>query len=84
MMAEIADLTERNSHQLALTAKLTEIARDWGVQLDIRYLTTDEIEARKEEFPEWLRRKRNSHAEVQREAAELKSEKAEKAQRSQA
>jgi hypothetical protein len=47
-------------------------------------LTTDEIEALKEEFPEWLRRERNTHAEVQREAAELKAEKAEKAGRAQA
>ncbi|GAB3821910.1 DUF5997 family protein [Kribbella italica] len=43
-------------------------------------LTTDEIEALKDEFPEWLRRERNTHAEVQREAAELKAEKAQRSQ----
>ncbi len=39
-------LTERNSHQIALQEKLGEIAKEWGVTLDVRNVTTDEIESK--------------------------------------
>ncbi len=37
-------LTERNASQLALSERLGAIAKEWGVTLNIRYITTDEIE----------------------------------------
>jgi multiple sugar transport system substrate-binding protein len=42
--ATVRFLTERNAHQLALADKLAEIARAWGVDFAVRYITTDEIE----------------------------------------
>jgi multiple sugar transport system substrate-binding protein len=44
--ATVRLITERNSHQIALQEKLGEIARDWGVTLDVRNVTTDEIESK--------------------------------------
>src|SRR5437763_12795798 len=37
-------LTERNAHQLALADRLAAVAKAWGVTLNTRYITTDEIE----------------------------------------
>ena len=37
-------LTERNAHQLALAGQLATAAKARGVTLDVRYITTDEIE----------------------------------------
>jgi multiple sugar transport system substrate-binding protein len=44
--ATVRLLTERNSHQIALQEKLGEIAKSWGVTLDVRNVTTDEIESK--------------------------------------
>ena len=37
-------LTVGNVHQKAMGAQMTRIARAWGVNLDVRYLTTDQLE----------------------------------------
>ncbi len=37
-------LAEHNAHQLTLAARLTAVAKSWGVNRDVRYITTDEIE----------------------------------------
>jgi len=44
--ATVRLITERNSHQIALQETLGEIARAWGVTLDVRNVTTDEIESK--------------------------------------
>jgi multiple sugar transport system substrate-binding protein len=44
--ATVRMITERNSHQIALQEKLGEIAKSWGVTLDVRNVTTDEIESK--------------------------------------
>lgn len=45
-------------------------------------LTTEQIEALKEERPEWLEKERATQAEVRKEAARIKEKKAEQAERS--
>ncbi|MFI6939906.1 DUF5997 family protein [Streptomyces sp. NPDC050418] len=47
-------------------------------------LTTDEIEALREEMPEWLRQERATQAKVREEAVRLKEKKAEKAAKAEA
>lgn len=42
-------------------------------------LTTEQIDALRQEFPEWLRRERATHAEVRKEAARLRARDAERA-----
>ncbi|MDP8994717.1 MAG: extracellular solute-binding protein [Pseudomonadota bacterium] len=37
-------LTARNVHQTAVGDKLAEIAKEWGIDFDVRYVTTDELE----------------------------------------
>ena len=44
--ATVRFITERNSHQIALQEKLGEIAKSWGITLDVRNVTTDEIESK--------------------------------------
>ncbi|MFI6108045.1 DUF5997 family protein [Streptomyces sp. NPDC051310] len=44
-------------------------------------LTTEQIEALKRELPEWLQKERATQAEVRKEAARIKAQKAEKAER---
>jgi hypothetical protein len=44
-------------------------------------LTTEQIEALKRELPEWLQKERATQAEVRKEAARVKAQKAEKAER---
>ncbi|WP_175408246.1 DUF5997 family protein [Streptomyces sp. TRM64462] len=45
-------------------------------------LTTDQIEALKQENPEWLQKERATQAEVRKEAARIKAKQAEQAQQS--
>lgn len=42
--ATVTFLTERNASQLALADRLSTIAKEWGVRLNVRNITTDEIE----------------------------------------
>ncbi len=44
--ATVRFLTERNSHQIAMQQRMGEIAKSWGVTLDIRNVTTDEIQSK--------------------------------------
>ena len=36
-------LTSANVHQKAMGKQLEKIAKEWGIQLDVRYVTTDEL-----------------------------------------
>ena len=36
-------LTSANVHQKAMGKQLERIAKEWGIQLDVRYVTTDEL-----------------------------------------
>jgi multiple sugar transport system substrate-binding protein len=37
-------LTARNVHQTALGDKLAQIAEEWGIDFDVRYVTTDQLQ----------------------------------------